>query len=800
MDSTFLSFISKKNFVLIPICNIDIEMKISRLINKNKDTSNVSAYLPWEELFVDGTILCKDWGLLRVWNVEWPDTSISDDKAELISESISKCFQRYTEGDGDVVYWFVTQRVPSAIHKNEKTSGLLNMGGIDKEIEEKRMGVLSDRRRSLRNINWCCCKVKVSVSSMGIDKDSREKAEDIFNSFENLLRTIDAFPKKLSINSKLPEESIMSFLKVMTGFKFGLYSAPKEGMSGVSQYVSTMFIEKGKPMMLGEREVQALTINSFPSETYSGILFSLLALPCSFRWVTRWIPKNNYDSQEISKKLRTAFRSGIKGWKAVLYEETSGEEATNLEAQAVTDTEDVEEVLTSLTHGETLGELTSTLVLDAPDKETLSEIVSDAKKVINASGFDFIEENQNSNFIAWLGSLPGDSTSNRRKPLVTATNLSHIVPFTGIYSGARFNKFLYRTCGVGWPHAIGKLVTNEPYFLNLNGGEDDVGHTFIIGSTGGGKSVLMAFLASQWMRYPESRVIYFDKDRSFENLCKRTGGRMYVPGEEEGLRFVPLSGINDNPGRVISWLETTVEAQGTKVTPDMIEEIRDVVETWAGGEPTLQRFLIRLEGTYPKSEVIPALKRMISDPVVYKLFSGEEDYFGIEAFPRKTMIEMGVLMNMGDSVVLPVLDYLFSRMDSLFDKSPHPTLLILDEAWKFLSHPAFRKKIKEWLKTLRKKKVFVIMAMQNIQDVDDAEEFLTSCHTRIYLPNPDIREGGSEVIRNLYKKLGLSDGEMDIIGYAERKRDYYISQREGSALVNFFIDQEQLEYLSLDGN
>ena len=181
-------------------------MKISRLINKNKDTSNVSAYLPWEELFGDGTILCKDWGLLRVWNVEWPDTSISDDKAELISESISKCFQRYTEGDGDVIYWFVTQRVPSTIHKNEKTSCLLNMGGIDKEIEGKRIGVLSVRRRSLRNINWCCCKVKVSVSSMVIDKDSREKAEDLFNSFENLLITIDAFPKKLSNNSKLPEE------------------------------------------------------------------------------------------------------------------------------------------------------------------------------------------------------------------------------------------------------------------------------------------------------------------------------------------------------------------------------------------------------------------------------------------------------------------------------------------------------------------------------------------------------------------------------------------------------------------
>lgn len=773
--------------------------KLFDLFGRRKETGRVSDCLPWEELFEDGTILCKDWGLMRCWNVEWPDTSVADDKADMISESMAKCFQRYMEHDGEVVYWFITQRVPSAITKDEKTSGLSNMTGIDREIEEKRMGILSDRRRSLRNINWCCCKVKVSVSSMGIDKDSREKAEDVFAAFENLLRTVDASPKRLGIETRIPEESLMSFLKVMTGSSFGLYSTPKEGMAGLSQYVSTKFIEKGKPMRIGDREVQVLTINSFPSETYPGILFSLLALPFSFRWVTRWIPKNNYDSQEISKKLRTAFRSGIKGWKAVLYEETSGEEATSLEAQAITDTEDIEDVLKSLTRGETLGELTSTLILDASDKETLSEIVSDAKKVINATGFDFIEENQNSNFLAWLGSLPGDSISNRRKPLVTATNLSHIVPFTGVYAGARFNKFLFRTTGIGWPHAIGKLITNEPYFLNLNGEGDDVGHTFIIGSTGGGKSVLMAFLSSQWMRYPNSRAIYFDRDMSFGNLCRKTGGRIYIPGGEEGLKFMPLSEIDEKPGRALSWLETTLEAQGTKVTPKMIEEIREVVDSWAGGEPTLKRFIVRLEGTYPSSEVLPALRRMISDPVIEDLFSGEKDLFGTEAFSRKTMIEMGPLMNMGDSAVLPVLDYLFSRMDNLFDKDPQPTLLILDEAWKFLSHKAFRKKIKEWLKTLRKKKVFVIMAMQNIQDVDDAEEFLTSCHTRIYLPNPDVREGGSEVIRGLYRKLGVSDEEMEVIGYAERKRDYYISQREGSALVNFFIDSEQLENLSLDG-
>ena len=71
------------------------------IFRNSNNANNVSDYLPWEELYSDGTVLCKDWGLMRVWNVEWPDTSISDDKANLITESISKCFQRYTEAEGE---------------------------------------------------------------------------------------------------------------------------------------------------------------------------------------------------------------------------------------------------------------------------------------------------------------------------------------------------------------------------------------------------------------------------------------------------------------------------------------------------------------------------------------------------------------------------------------------------------------------------------------------------------------------------------------------------------------------------
>ena len=41
----------------------------------------------------------------------------------------------------------------------------------------------------------------------------------------------------------------------------------------------------------------------------------------------------------------------------------------------------------------------------------------------------------------------------------------------------------------------------------------------------------------------------------------------------------------------------------------------------------------------------------------------------------------------GRTAVLPVLSYLFRRLEDRFDGSP--TLLVLDEAWVFLDDPAF---------------------------------------------------------------------------------------------------------------
>ena len=57
-------------------------------------------------------------------------------------------------------------------------------------------------------------------------------------------------------------------------------------------------------------------------------------------------------------------------------------------------------------------------------------------------------------------------------------------------------------------------------------------------------------------------------------------------------------------------------------------------------------------------------------------------------------------MNLGERSLVPVLTYLFRRIEKRLDGSP--SLIVLDEAWLMLGHPVFRAKIREWLKVLRK--------------------------------------------------------------------------------------------------
>jgi type IV secretory pathway VirB4 component len=156
---------------------------------------------------------------------------------------------------------------------------------------------------------------------------------------------------------------------------------------------------------------------------------------------------------------------------------------------------------------------------------------------------------------------------------------------------------------------------------------------------------------------------------------------------------------------------------------------------------------------------------------------------------------MGDLMRMGEEAVAPALDYIFHRIEARFDG--RPTLLILDEAWLFLRHPTFVNRLQGWLKTLRKKNVYVVFATQEVADAANspiAQTILQACPTKIYLPDEQAQ---TPALASVYKAFGLTDTEISILARATKKADYYYKSVKGQRLFRLDLGPVTLAFVGM---
>jgi len=161
------------------------------------------------------------------------------------------------------------------------------------------------------------------------------------------------------------------------------------------------------------------------------------------------------------------------------------------------------------------------------------------------------------------------------------------------------------------------------------------------------------------------------------------------------------------------------------------------------------------------------------------------------------------LLQLDDKAVLPVLFYLFRRIEQRLDGSP--TLIVLDEAWAYLAHELFERRIGDWLRTMRRKNAVVVMATQQLADFADskiAPVILDNCPTKIFLPNAEARSS-----RDVYGRLGLKvgtldaplDRELDLLRYATPKMQYYVVSQLGRRLIDLGLGPAALAFTGVNG-
>ena len=93
--------------------------------------------------------------------------------------------------------------------------------------------------------------------------------------------------------------------------------------------------------------------------------------------------------------------------------------------------------------------------------------------------------------------------------------------------------------------------------------------------------------------------------------------------------------------------------------------------------------------------------------------------------------------------------------------------------------PVFAPKLREWLKTLRRKNASVLFSTQSLADITRspvAPAVIESCLSRIFLPNARAIEPES---RDAYERLGLNARQIETIARAILKRDYWFQSASG---------------------
>ncbi|RZJ38801.1 MAG: conjugal transfer protein TrbE, partial [Brevundimonas sp.] len=417
------------------------------------------------------------------------------------------------------------------------------------------------------------------------------------------------------------------------------------------------------------------------------------------------------------------------------------------------------------------GYLTLTVtVLDA-SREGAAAKARTIEAALNAQGLVARMEDLNA-VEAWLGSLPGEPYADVRRPLVSTLNLADLLPVSAVWAGPGEDAALG-----GPPLATARTTGSTPFRLVLHVG--DVGHAMVVGPTGSGKSALLSFLALQWFRYPGARVVFFDKGRSARAATLAAGGRWRAMEPGAAFSLQPLAGIDDEAERAWAseWIAETLRLAGLEPAPRVREEIWAALTALAG-TPAAQRTLTVFCALVQDRAVAAALEPLTLKGPHGALLDGE----GEPPTPgRFDTFELDSLMAT-PSAVAPVLSALFHHLERGFDG--RPTLLVLDEAWLFLGETAFAAKIREWLKTLRKKRVAVVFATQSLDDVaasSIAASLFESCPTQVFLPNPRALEPASA---RLYDGFGLNRRQRELIAFAPPKRSYYWRQPRGQRLFD----------------
>lgn len=420
------------------------------------------------------------------------------------------------------------------------------------------------------------------------------------------------------------------------------------------------------------------------------------------------------------------------------------------------------------------------------DRAEADERASQVASYLNAQGLTARVATLN-NIMAPLGDMPGNVTlevMNIRRSRIELAAITRLAPVTGVSQGSRED---WRFAG---PALLqGTTRRGVPLYWSLNAPGSDAAHTAIVGKTGAGKSALLAFMAMQFLRYEDARIILFDRRRSFMVSCLAMGGDwIELGGGGHGVQ--PLRAI-DRPEELAwaqSWVIKALRLRGLEIRPHteaaVTEALRHVAE-----EPADRRTLTQLHSFLAGDDAArQTLRHYLDGPGPYgAMFDGVVASYGEAAVMGVETQDIIQLEEAAPLVIAAVFRAL--RRDRLVGDAPK--LVVVDEAWSLLQHPLFAGEIQSWAREMRKLKSVLVLATQSLADLatGGAQVVFDQIVNRVYLPHGEALRPQT---RTLYEAAGLMEEQIQLLTRATPKGEYLLQTEQVTRLVEIRLEDDAL--------
>lgn len=759
------------------------------LAEYRKRPALLADYLPWACLVAPGVILNKDGSFQRSARFRGPDLE-SATEAELVATCarINNVLRRF--GSNWALFFEAERHVARDYPYSDFPDPVSRLVDEERRAAFEQTGALFESAYVLTFVYLPPAENIGRAEQMLIESDGGKRGLDYRDHLSAFVqqtdRALDLLGQLMPELVPLSDEETLTYLHNCISNKRHPIAYPE-----IPAYLDAVLVDTsltgGLAPMLGDAHLRALTVLGFPGSTTPGLLDALNHLGFEYRWMTRFVPLDKAAAEKVIKRYRRQWFAKRKSIASIIKEVLTNEQSVLVDTDADNKTADADAALQEL--GADLvsyGYVTTTFIVWDEDAAAVREKVRAAQRVIDGRGFATIEESANA-VEAWLSSLPGHVYANVRQAPINTLNLAHLMPLSAIWAGPARNEHLG-----GPPLLTVRTNGTTPFRLVTHIG--DVGHTLVVGPTGAGKSVLLSLIALQFRRYPDAQITLFDKGGSARAAVLGMGGDFFdlgaaKEGIKDALAFQPLAKIDLTGERSFAqdWVLGLLAHEGVAVTPEVKDAVWSALSNLAAAPPP-ERTLTGLATLLQRNELRQALQPYTLEGPYGRLMDADEDRLTLSDVQ---CFEMEELMH-ETGAVLPVLTYLFHRLEARFDG--RPSLLILDEAWLFLDNPAFAARIREWLKTLRKQNVSVVFATQGLSDIAGssiAPAIIESCSSRIFLPNDRAIEPQAKAV---YEAFGLNDRQIEIIARAVEKRDYYFQSRQGNRLFELGLGPVALAF------